>query len=68
MKDAFGTELKIGDKVAFIDKLSRKYYLSSGVINKLNKKMASINPIAWDGDIICDCIIKREYNKIVKLG
>ena len=65
MKDAFGTELKIGDKVAY--KLSRKYYLSSGVINKLNKEMASINPIARNGDI-CDGIVRREYNKIVKLG
>ena len=67
MKDAFGTELKIGDKVAYIDKLRRKYYLSSGVINKLNKEMASINPIARNEDI-CDAIVRREYNKIVKLG
>lgn len=67
MKDAFGTELKIGDKVAYIDKLSRKYYLSSGVINKLNKEIASINQIARNGDI-CDGIVRREYNKIVKLG
>jgi hypothetical protein len=49
MKDIFGSELSVGDKVAF-NKPGKKY-LITGTVTKINEKMIRIqysDPGAWD--------------------
>lgn len=71
MKDFFGTEIKIGDTVAFTNPISSRKSLALGKVTAIGKSFAEIefeNPY-YDGDIYpnkYDHTKKRPENIIVK--
>lgn len=71
MKDFFGTEIKIGDTVAFTNPISSRKSLALGKVTAIGKSFAEIefeNPY-YDGDIYpnkYDHTKKRSENIIVK--
>ena len=71
MKDFFGTEIKIGDTVAFTNPISSRKSLALGKVTTIGKSFAEIefeNPY-YDGDIYpnkYDHTKKRPENIIVK--
>ena len=71
MKDFFGTEIKIGDTVAFTNPISSRKSLALGKVTAISKSFAEIefeNPY-YDGDIYpnkYDHTKKRPENIIVK--